>query len=153
MSRKRVWGFTLNNWTKDEMTHWHKHIFKYKIIKFRIQVEIGEKKTEHLQGAVTFKNAVRFSTLKKLLPRANWYIANNPEALYKYCSKKETSTGEAWQWELPKKKELTDEELRFHLHLQYLDRLDTNMVPPPLTRSHTIMDTKDEGRVYEIPQL
>ncbi len=153
MSRKRVWGFTLNNWTEKEMTHWHNNISKYKIIKYRIQSEIGEQKTPHLQGAVTFKNAVRFSTLKKLLPRANWYIANNPKALYAYCNKEETATGEVWEWELPEKKELTEAELRFHLHSQYLDRLKTDEPPDPITYSQTIKDTETEGRVYEFPLL
>ncbi len=156
MQRKRVWGFTLNNWTKDEVAHWHKHFLKYKITKFRFQVEIGEKnKTPHLQGAVTFKNPVRFKTLKELLPRANWYLADNPKKLYEYCHKKDTATGEAWEWELkrPTLIRYTKDELNSHLHAQWLDNLVELDAPEPITRSQTIMNLNGVGELYEIPSL
>ncbi len=103
--RVRTWAFTLNNHTDDEVTQWHNDILKFKIIKFRMQEEIGENKTPHIQGAVTFKNPVRFKTVKNLLPRAHWEPAIDTKSLYKYCRKKESATGLAWEWE--KVKEIT----------------------------------------------
>lgn len=130
--RVRTWAFTLNNHTDNEVTQWHNDILKYKIQKFRMQEEIGENKTPHIQGAVTFKNPVRFKTVKKLLPRAHWEPAKDTKALYKYCRKKASATGLAWEWEREKERKthgLSPIEINEHMLAQRLKQLSVVEFP------------------------
>lgn len=87
-SRSRKWIFTLNNWTEDE----------YEIIKNYVGTQglkyvIGEEiapstGTPHLQGFIESNSGIRFSTLKKLLPRASWSMAKGDDQQnLKYCTK------------------------------------------------------------------
>lgn len=70
MAQSRVWDFTLNNYTDDEVEtvkRWSTEVKKLTVSK-----ELGEAGTPHLQGRVTFARAYRLAALKKLLPRAHW---------------------------------------------------------------------------------
>ncbi len=116
--RKRVWSFTLNNHTEEDLTHWHNSILKYKIIKFRIQEEIGEEcKTPHIHGIIHFANAVVFNTVVKLFGhnKAQWkYLKTKLDILKwdKYCRKKKTATGKVWEkLAEPAPKKLTAEDI------------------------------------------
>lgn len=57
--------YTLNNWTDTEYNLLKELSYTYQVI----GKEIGEGGTPHLQGYIEFKNRMRFSTLKKKLPR------------------------------------------------------------------------------------
>lgn len=60
------------------------------------QMEKGEEGTEHYQGMLKTPQ-VRFSAVKKLLPRAHIELAKNVVALAKYVSKQETRLAEVAQ--------------------------------------------------------
>ena len=69
--KARGWIFTINNWTEEDeravLTLSEQENVKYLIC----GKEVGESGTPHLQGAVYFNNACRFSTMKKKLERAH----------------------------------------------------------------------------------
>lgn len=86
-SRSRSYIMTWNNYDEkdyieiksyfDTMTHW--------IIGKEIAPTTG---TKHLQGYFYNKNAIRFSTLKTLYPKASWRVAKGTkEQNFIYCSK------------------------------------------------------------------
>lgn len=86
-SRARSYTFTLNNWTKKEL---HKILTacETKSWSYVIGSEVGEKGTPHLQGYITNKNPISFSTMKKLMPRAHIEIAvASVRSNYNYCTK------------------------------------------------------------------
>jgi hypothetical protein len=56
----------MNNPTEDHRTLWKLAIASAK--RWAWQIERGEEGTPHIQGAVHYAEAVRFSTLQKLLP-------------------------------------------------------------------------------------
>lgn len=99
-AKKRCYTFTLNNYTEEDIE---------KILacgaKYVFQEEKGEEKgTEHLQGILSFENAVSFNTVKKLLPRAHWEVCKNKRASIIYCSKENTRNGRMWHTlPIPKK--------------------------------------------------
>lgn len=71
--RKRGWPFTLNNYTEQEIAKLAEIGRNPQTIWLIYGLEVGEVcHTPHIQGFIYFKNAVRMSTLKVLLPRARW---------------------------------------------------------------------------------
>lgn len=93
--RSRNWLFTLNNFSDTErddiLAFSEKNCEKY-----AIQTERGEEGTLHLQGALIFKNAWNFNSMKKKIPRAHIEASNNKNAILTYCQKDETFEGERW---------------------------------------------------------
>lgn len=83
--------FTINNWTETEFTALTTVFDKErtKNYKYIIGKEIGEEaETPHLQGYVEFGTSLKFSTIKKMMPRAHIERANGNRAQnIKYCSK------------------------------------------------------------------
>ena len=65
-SRARAYCFTLNNYTEEE----YQSIINTKYDYLVVGKEIGESGTPHLQGFVYQSNKLRWSSLKKLMPRA-----------------------------------------------------------------------------------
>ncbi len=94
-NRGRNWSFTLNNYVPENLTQIsHKMWGSNEVMEGIIQEEIGEEKgTEHLQGAICFKNQVDFTTLKKLWPAAHWEKSKGKIASLKYCGKLDTRNG------------------------------------------------------------
>lgn len=84
------WSITLNNPTKEEIALWN-NISKaaHFVKRAEGQLEKGENGTPHIQGMLK-TDSVRFSAVKKLLPRAHIEKAKNALALAKYVSKEET---------------------------------------------------------------
>ncbi len=133
--RQRVWSFTLNNHTEEDLTQWHNNILKYKIIKFRIQEEIGEEcKTPHIHGIIYFTNAIRFNTVIKLFGhnKAQWkYLKTKLDIIKwdKYCRKKKTATGKIWEKiaeATPKTVKLTPEEINELLKKRAIEEDDSD---------------------------
>lgn len=85
MTRHRSIIFVINNWTELDYKQVTKLPYSYLIV----GKEIGkENKTPHLQGYAQFANAISFSKLKKLLPRAKLIPPNGtPEENRTYCMK------------------------------------------------------------------
>ncbi len=88
LPKSRKWCFTLNNYTETDCGRL-KILFEMKKWTFIIGQEVGDTNdTPHLQGYVSGKNAIRFDTLKKMMPRAHLEASKgSPDANYKYCSK------------------------------------------------------------------
>lgn len=59
--------FTLNNYTQEEYTNIIGMTCRYMVV----GKEVGESGTPHLQGYIEFAGSVRFSTLKRNMPRAH----------------------------------------------------------------------------------
>lgn len=90
-ARARAWCFTINNPADDAKPQgWECEYLVY-------QKEKGASGTPHLQGYVYFKNAVRFSTVKKLDEGAHWAVAKgSPQDNTKYCTKEEGRLAGPW---------------------------------------------------------
>jgi len=83
--RATCWSITINNPTAEDM----KPSFPNDKWIMTGQMEKGEEGTIHYQGMLTTPQ-VRFSQVKKVLPRAHIEVAKNKTALGKYVSKTET---------------------------------------------------------------
>ena len=105
MGRKRLFNFTLNNYTDIDIN-------LLKTIKLDpakdcwvVAKEVGENGTPHLQGAFYFKNARSFESIKKKLPKAHIIESRgHPPDVLGYCCKgdsNETNTTDI-EWEKPK---------------------------------------------------
>lgn len=87
-TKKRMWCFTLNNYTDNDLTTISQWITADRCKYGIVGKEIGENGTPHLQGYIHLIKPVRFSTLKKFLPNAHWEPAKgNPAQNKQYCSK------------------------------------------------------------------
>lgn len=88
MSRAKNWCFTINNWTEAEAESLRTvgtSISEYLVF----GKETGEEGTPHLQGFVTFKAPLRFSTAKNRIgERAHLAVARaGPSSNREYCIK------------------------------------------------------------------
>ncbi len=87
----RSWFFTWNNYNdldiKFLLTQLHS-AFSY-----IFQEEISSTGTEHLQGVIRWKNAIRFSTLKKWNKSIHWERCRSFKHAVNYCNKEETRNG------------------------------------------------------------
>lgn len=90
--RSRGWCFTLNNHTKDDITHLT-HIFKAFKCRYVFQEETGENGTPHLQGMFYFENARSFGSVKALHSKMHLEKMRDLKSSIAYCSKVETRTG------------------------------------------------------------
>lgn len=92
MSRSRAWCFTINNPVDDTIPqNWDYSYLVY-------QKEKGDSGTEHLQGYLYLKNAVRFATVKKLDATAHWEPARGTAEENKaYCTKEEGRIAGPWE--------------------------------------------------------
>lgn len=85
--KSRKWCFTLNNYSDEIYAHIHS-IFVAKKWLYIIGKEVGKSGTPHLQGFIESKNAILFTTLKKIMPTAHLEAAKgSTEQNRKYCSK------------------------------------------------------------------
>ena len=123
--RSRSWFFTLNNYTVKECAQLPTGFSQYSAKKYIFQEEIGENKTAHLQGIVTFKEKVSFKNMKKLNSRAHWEVPKNTQASYNYCQKTETRKPNGMRWIYPPTNDdkLTNEELNQGLYTMMIDEL------------------------------
>lgn len=85
------WSFTLNNFTEEEF-----NILKNEIcaqcLDYRVQEEIGELGTAHLQGYIQAKKRIRPSETFSN-KRIHWEKARSPTHARAYCCKNESATG------------------------------------------------------------
>lgn len=88
--------FTLNNWTKSEKSAIIEYFEGRKNCSYIFQEETGKDGTPHLQGVFKSKTTIKFSTLKKLFPRAHWEVTKSWSKSVEYCSKEETRTGKIY---------------------------------------------------------
>lgn len=85
------WTFTLNNFTNEEFITLKKEICLY-CLDYRVQEEVGETGTHHLQGYIHSKKRIRpMETFSN--KRIHWEKCRNPSASRDYCCKEDTATG------------------------------------------------------------
>lgn len=89
-SASLYWFFTLNNWTWDEIKPLEIEI-KLKCVDYRIQSEVGEHGTPHLQGFIKAFNKLRPSESFSN-KRIHWEKVKHPKAAREYCCKEDTRT-------------------------------------------------------------
>lgn len=77
----KTWAYTLNNYNDQEI----RNLSFWEVSKHRCAKEIASTGTKHLQGAVTFKAAKRYTTVVKLLTRAHWEVAKSMDPAT-YCA-------------------------------------------------------------------
>lgn len=87
--RGTCWSITINNPKPEDLNV----VFPNNKWVMKGQMEKGEEGTEHYQ-AMLITPQVRFSQVKKLLPRAHIELAKNRKALEKYVAKSETRIAE-----------------------------------------------------------
>ena len=86
-SRARRWRITINNFTERD----EKKIQTWpRICKYRYQIERGDSGTDHIQGILEFKDAIRFSRLKTAFPRGHFNKCFDREQGLLYVSKTAT---------------------------------------------------------------
>lgn len=91
ISSSYYWVFTLNNFTDEEFIIL-KHEIKSKCADYRVQEEIGENGTKHLQGFIKATKRIRpLETFS--LKRIHWEKAKSPKYAREYCCKEDTATG------------------------------------------------------------
>ncbi len=95
--RGRSWCFTWNNYTAENIAQLTLTFCILGNNKYVFQEEVGKNNTKHLQGVVTFKNAISFRSLKKISEKIHWEKCNNLKASIRYCSKEETRAGKIYQ--------------------------------------------------------
>ncbi len=93
VARYRKWCFTLNNYTQADIDTLLVNFHKQASTLYVFQEELGDNETRHLQGCVSYRNAVRFTTLKSLCSRAHWEKCKDWNASKTYCSKLDTRNG------------------------------------------------------------
>jgi len=83
------WSITINNPTEDDFIRWEGLKGEKWVKKVMGQLEKGENGTPHIQGMLNTDH-VRFSQIKKALPRAHIEVAKKPAALAHYVQKEDT---------------------------------------------------------------
>jgi len=92
--RYRMMCFTLNNYTKDDITSLTSYFKGLKDTLFVFQEETGENGTPHLQGCFKSKHQIKFSVLKSINERIHWEKCRSWNHSVDYCSKNDTRTGQ-----------------------------------------------------------
>lgn len=83
------WSITINNPTADDFHQWESLKDQKWVRSVEGQIEKGDNETPHIQGMLRTQS-VRFSQIKKALPRAHIEKARSEAALAKYVAKEET---------------------------------------------------------------
>lgn len=136
------WSITINNPTDDDNTTWSGMAGHHWVLEAKGQLEKGEEGTLHLQGMLRTKS-VRFSQVKKALPRAHIEKARSQTALAKYVSKEDTRVSEV---PTVKVATLVDvQNVLLDIVIQYCYSLDNTM--DPLTTDESTFFMKFE---YEL---
>lgn len=87
----KYWTFTLNNHNIEEFEILKKEICLH-CLDYRVQKEIGESNTPHLQGFIQSKKPIRpMETFSN--KRIHWEKARSPTHARAYCCKEDTATG------------------------------------------------------------
>lgn len=88
--RATWWSITINNPTEADRQALEKGNLPTYVKSVRLQDEVGEQGTLHIQAAVNTLQ-VRLSAIKQWLPRAHIEVARNRDALLNYVQKEETA--------------------------------------------------------------
>lgn len=92
-TKGRNWSITINNPTQDDYAQIEVLKSKGWVKEWKGQLEQGENGTPHIQAYLKTDN-VKFSMIKKALPRSHIEVARNAVALRQYVVKPETRIGQ-----------------------------------------------------------
>lgn len=81
----KSWCFTWNNYTEEDIVYLKS--WEHDVSKMIVAKEVGESGTPHLQCAVTWNSAKRWSGVKKLIPQCHFEKIRNPMGAFLYCDK------------------------------------------------------------------
>jgi len=97
VSQLKYWEFTLNNYLETDIQQILSFIksWQSKIAKWGFQEEMGAEGTPHLQGAIWFHQAHRWSEFK-LTKNLSWRGIRNEQAMEDYVQKSKTCIGRRW---------------------------------------------------------
>lgn len=90
----KYWFFTFNNYSKADIQILEQR-FREICNMYVFQEEKGENGTEHLQGVIYLKKAMRWTEFD-LSKKIHWEACKNFSKAVTYCSKKETRNGEVF---------------------------------------------------------
>jgi len=99
--KRKMHFFTVNNHT-DEIVGGLLEFFDNNAKKYRIQEEIGQNGTPHLQGCVMFDKEMRSTQWDKASKGHYEAIKGTWEQAVTYCSKTETRSGKEWSKGIPR---------------------------------------------------
>lgn len=88
-NKSSCWSITINNPTQEDHEVWKNLTQHAWVREVRGQVEQGQEGTPHIQGMLLTQH-IRFSQVKKALPRAHIEAARSQVALTKYVQKEDT---------------------------------------------------------------
>lgn len=96
--RLRTWFFTLNNYSKDNITQITQAFLK-KNIKYIFQEEKGEEGTPHLQGCFRMTAGKTLSAVKKMIGIKEIHLegCRDWRNSIRYCCKEETRIGDIYK--------------------------------------------------------
>lgn len=101
------WSITINNPTDDDNIQWAALRNLPWVKEVKGQLEKGENDTPHIQGMVRTEH-IRFSQIKRALPRAHIEPAKNTQALSNYVQKVDTRVGTIPQVRVATQKDVQD---------------------------------------------
>ena len=81
----KSWCFTWNNYAEEDIVYLKS--WEHDVSKMIVAKEVGESGTPHLQCAVTWNSAKRWSGVKKLIPECHFEKIRNPIGAFLYCDK------------------------------------------------------------------
>lgn len=91
-----AWILTWNNHSPDDLNMLKTYVTE-KCKNYRLQEEIGENGTPHIQGALYFNSRRTLSAIKKDLPKVHLEPSDNWNRIKNYCSKSNTRNGETFE--------------------------------------------------------
>jgi len=115
------WSVTINNPTADDFQQWSVLSGLHWVRSVTGQVEKGENGTPHIQGMVNTLS-VRFSQVKKALPRAHIEAARSPTALAQYVVKEDTRVSSLPTVKVASQREVQEallDEVLYYGHIRY----------------------------------
>lgn len=153
------WSITINNPTAEDFSQWDSLKGLHWVREVTGQIEKGENGTPHIQGCLKTLS-VRFSQVKKALPRAHIEKARSQAALERYVAKADTRVSSLPRTKVATQAEVQDYVLTIALRYCYdwkqADPLDTNELD--LIQScraqikqnwETILDEAVEALIYQ----
>lgn len=108
------WSITINNPTDEDHIQWEALKGLHWVKEVVGQLEKGAEGTPHIQGMIKTQS-VRFTQVKKALPRAHIEPAKNPAALKQYVQKEETRVAQ-----MPTAKVATASDLQQEIYSELL---------------------------------
>lgn len=100
LKRNRQYTFTLNNYSKHDISSIEEWLKGRKHMTYVFQEETGENGTPHLQGCFKSKDPIEFELVKKMIPKGHIEVCKCWNKSFEYCCKQDTRTGKVYSNEM-----------------------------------------------------